>query len=128
MKRVLVLDDSKERIKTFKKLLIGFSVTYCSTAEEAIKQLHSNEFDLIFLDHDLGPEDEGKQVPEINSGTTVANSMNPLEILNDPFIVIHSLNGEPARWMEKSLRKRGFRVMYVPYTNIHDIDFERLAT
>ena len=57
--RVLFLDDQEVRFTVFKQLCIGKGVQaeWVDTADKAIDFLRQNDpYDLVCLDHDLGPE------------------------------------------------------------------------
>ena len=52
--KVLILEDTDERIRKFKQRLIGHEVTIVKKADECIHILSSsNSFDYIMMDHDL---------------------------------------------------------------------------
>ena len=79
---ILFLDDSKERTKTF--LSRCPSAVCVETAQECIEELKNNEYEILYLDHDLSDqvfidssrEDTGMEVvrwivsnnPKINKG------------------------------------------------------------
>jgi CheY-like chemotaxis protein len=102
-KRVLVLEDDLERIKQFKKRLIGNMFQIVSDAEAAILALTYNKWDVLFLDHDLGGE---SYVPSSNANTgyQVAKFLhdNP-KYKPDEAIIIHSLNAVGAENMHNEL-------------------------
>ena len=54
--RILLLEDSQERVKWFVKQLIGNVIDFAYTSDQANKFLLENEYDVIFLDHDLDEE------------------------------------------------------------------------
>ena len=82
LSKILILEDSEERIVAFKRVLVGHNIVACNTVATAIGELYDNTFDFIFLDCDLG---DGKR-----TGTEVAQylSENP----HDEKVVIHSMN------------------------------------
>lgn len=85
---ILILEDSPHRIVYFKAALKEHKLTFCAHARAAKQALRKNQFDLIFLDHDL----QGEPVdPESeNSGCEVARYIAEHEI--DTCIIIHSEN------------------------------------
>ena len=96
---ILVVEDDLNRIEIFKKKLRNHKMHFALTAPEAINALTKNEFDLIFLDHDLGggayePSDE-------NSGYGVAKFMEAEGTAGD--VIIHSLNPAGAANMHAAL-------------------------
>ena len=82
LSKILILEDSEERIVAFKRVLVGHNIVVCKAVATAIGELYDNTFDFIFLDCDLG---DGKR-----TGTEVAQylSENP----HDEKVVIHSMN------------------------------------
>lgn len=64
--KILILDDCKTRLSTFRRKLIGAVVICTEHAADCIRELETNEqFDLILLDHDL----EGKTYVPSGPGT-----------------------------------------------------------
>jgi CheY-like chemotaxis protein len=102
---ILVLEDSQERMKFFRRWCIGHTLVEAVTAQQAIKAIDETVFDLIFLDHDLGIDDQGQPGSPENSGMTVAKYLcnKEAELDNSPFIVVHSHNHgrveEMMRWL-----------------------------
>lgn len=54
---VLIVEDSKDRIKQFDKNFKNVNLTFAETNKQAINYLSSIKFDYMFLDHDLSGED-----------------------------------------------------------------------
>ena len=54
--KVLFLDDSEERIKSATKYFSGddYNLTVVETSTRAVELLKAQEFDLVYLHHDLG--------------------------------------------------------------------------
>ena len=89
--KVLVLEDNKCRREWFKysDLFKYYTIVICKTVEEAEKVLleSSIEFDLIFIDHDLG-----KVRDRYDFAKLLFKEIDEGRITNDPSIYIHSLN------------------------------------
>jgi CheY-like chemotaxis protein len=51
--RIVVLEDNKERQACFKRGLIGYTALITDTARDCIKALQNEDWDAVFLDHDL---------------------------------------------------------------------------
>ena len=98
--RILVLDDEENRLIQFKINLAGHIVVCVKTAAEAIQQLDQNNFNIAFLDHDLG----GRVLVPSGPGTgyEVAQWIAAHENKQPDKIFIHSFN-EPAAKRMKSL-------------------------
>lgn len=110
---ILFLDDNVERQKAFKRKIP--SATLVSTAQECIEALGSGEeWDMVFLDHDLGDEtlvDSGRP----DCGMEVARWIKE----NQPFIrhiIIHSLNHGASKNMESLLIEAQYKTSYIPFT------------
>jgi len=81
--RILILEDSEERIARFKNALSGDDVTVCGAVAAAIGELYDRAFDYIFLDYDLG---DGNR-----NGAELALYLS--ENLHDgEQVIIHSMN------------------------------------
>lgn len=63
--RILILEDDPERHKAFRRNLIGIEVKIVEHTHEAIQLLQEEDWDALFLDHDLG----GKVYCESGPGT-----------------------------------------------------------
>ena len=107
----------------FKQVLIGCDVDWAWTADKAIEYLEKNEYDAIFLDHDLCDEHytylfEGRELsPEIleTTGRKVANWLRDHpEKSPKARIVIHTLNEAGRNYMSSCLKGRS--VDTVPFT------------
>jgi len=112
--RILILEDTEERILKFKHKLIGREVTVCKTADECIKVLTSEPpFDYIMLDHDLSIE---FSKPGKGTGYEVAAWIadNPHKSATQR-IFIHSLNNVGAAAMMRKLGDANIRATYVPW-------------
>lgn len=97
--KIFVLEDGIRRTKAFKNACIGHHLDLVDNVEEAQILLMQNEYDLIFLDHDL--DDKSFVDPdEPNTGTQLAkflrkNSRNNVYIndnLINAKIIIHTHN------------------------------------
>jgi CheY-like chemotaxis protein len=100
--KILVLDDSIERLQAFKRGLIGHVVVLTSTAPEAIEALdEQGPFDYVFLDHDLGDMSMVPSGP--GTGYEVALWLCKNSAKQPPNIIIHSLNPAGAKAMASLL-------------------------
>ena len=91
--KILIVEDTLERIQAFKELLNG-ELVFTDSANAAIDLLSRDCFDVLFLDYDLG---EGK-----DSGGKVARWIeeHPQESLR---IIIHSMNPVGAKRVQDIL-------------------------
>jgi len=99
--RILVLDDSDERLKEFKQNFIGNIVDCVKTAREAINKLTSEKYECIYLDHDLGDRVFVPSGP--GTGYEVAQWLNQNPDRQPQLIIIHSFNPVGAKNMKSLL-------------------------
>lgn len=121
--RIFILeDDTQERIPVFKAKLSEHELVFAETAQEAIKILEKQEFDLIFLDHDLGGQ-QMMSACEENTGSEVVRFMQTLHYgpgRQWPTTIIHSLNVGCAKSMEQSLLRMQMSVHRIPWGNLKE--------
>lgn len=94
--KILILEDSKERMEFFHKRFSEHEIDHVEHAKNAIELLKEKEYDLICLDHDLG--DQQMAWDDEDCGMIVAKYLaeNPVEAR----IVIHSFNTPRAMAMK----------------------------
>lgn len=99
--KILILEDSDERQRTFRGNLIGHSVEIHATATAVISRLQAEKWDWLFLDHDLG----GKTMVPSGPGTgyEVACWLEQHPDRMPWQIVIHSFNNTGAARMKATL-------------------------
>lgn len=100
--RVLILEDSQERIDIFNKNLVGNEFVIVSNASECIHKLVKEKWDVLFLDHDLDGRSFVDSL-EDNTGYQVAKFLNQNKEYKPKVIVIHSLNPAGAKNMQMEL-------------------------
>ena len=111
----LFLDDNKERIKKIKNS-VPYTITIVTTTEACISKLEEDEWDLVFLDHDLNGEvyvDSGRK----DCGMEVVRWI----IKNQPIIrniIIHTHNTEAGLLMLKQLQSAKYKANYIPFDNL----------
>jgi len=105
---ILVLEDDPHRIERFEAVCkaAGVEVDITTTAAGCIEQLETEDYDTLFLDHDLGGE-AFVSVDDDNTGSAVARWMS----LHSPKIdtvIIHSMNSPAANGMKHTLEDSGY--------------------
>jgi len=107
--KILIVEDTLERIKIFKEILNG-ELVFTDSASAAIELLSSVSFDAVFLDYDLG---EGR-----DSGYSVATwiEAHPQKDLR---IIIHSMNPVGAKKISDALPA----AERIPFPNLFPKDF-----
>lgn len=99
--KILILEDDKERLASFRRELIGHEVFYTDMADTAIKQLEENEWDFLFLDHDLGGEVFVTRIK--NTGYEVAIWLEEHPERKPSTIYLHSLNPNGRMRMKQAI-------------------------
>lgn len=99
--KILILEDSAERVRKFRQNLFNCSLTVTDDVEFCISQLKNNNWDALFLDHDLGgsvfsPSNE-------NSGYCVAKWLRDNPERKPEQIFIHSLNFDGVERMRLAI-------------------------
>ena len=91
MKRILILEDNSSRIQQFRRNLAPHVIHDTDNAGVAIKMLNEEQWDVLFLDHDLGGM-VGVDVGVYNSGSEVARWLHDHPNKKPRTIIIHSMN------------------------------------
>lgn len=127
MKNVLFLDDASWRHDEFQRIsdhLEDVYVTMTCTAQGAIEALKSEEFDQVFLDHDLALVDS--MVPPDGSSTEPTGMdvvRHILDMQRPPKeVIVHSMNGPAAEMMVSRLESHpaGIWVQRIPFHALRD--------
>lgn len=112
--RIFILEDSVDRIKEFKKNLIGNEVFVTDKVKEGIDILQTmGPFDYAFLDHDL----DGLVYQESKNGTGyqlaewISKNVDKAPVT----IIVHSLNPAGAHNMCKVLEASNIHANYIPF-------------
>lgn len=112
--KILFLDDNESRYQTIRRHIWPKKA---KTAAEAIYCLQTEQYDAVFLDHDLGDEENVPSDGVEETGYTVAKWIveNKPSI---PLIVVHSCNHSGARNMATILARADYRVVICPFTQL----------
>lgn len=88
--KILILEDNTDRVILFDKWLSAYLPAYVSNAKLCIHLLETKEWDVLFLDHDLGGEEMVSSGP--GTGYEVAQWLceHPERIPGQ--VILHSLN------------------------------------
>jgi hypothetical protein len=122
--KILILEDDENRVKKFKQNFIGCELFITHLPETANKWLEEEEFDWIFLDHDLeywhyGSGYTGNHSTGLCTAEYLGN--NP-KLSNKAKVVVHSRNEEGSSRMFKALGDRN--KFEIPFPHL----FPRLIT
>lgn len=95
--KILVLEDSADRVKYFMDNFGHYELTITECAFRAIEYLKQNKYDYIFLDNDLGDSaGEGLDVAKFLEGNVANSNYTTITI-------IHSWNTIAAQRMKSML-------------------------
>jgi CheY-like chemotaxis protein len=122
VKRVLFLDDDRERHRRFREAASGrgWWVEHVETAPDAIDKLRTYQYDAIFLDHDLSDEDvmmAPGAASHAPTGMDVVSFLvaKPNNLNRNAQVVVHSLNAPAAEQMMRRLLDAGLQASRVPF-------------
>ena len=122
--KILILEDDPMRIDVFRDSLSRHKLFFVHEAANAIALIKSeveagDAFDVIFLDHDLGGE-TFVDYRHKNTGSEVVRWIRSYGgVLNQPYIIIHSMNTVEAMNMERGLVSHGLEFVYhIPFSRL----------
>jgi CheY-like chemotaxis protein len=112
MARILFLDDNPFRHSALKKNSTQFSVDHVYTANEALKRLSIENYDMIMLDHDLNEDPDTLKINPDGEYVAAYMSKNMQQHRETP-IIIHSLNQPGSMRMQKLLEDGGYMFIHL---------------
>src|SRR5215213_3079441 len=115
---VFLLDDDRRRHRWFEKRFAGDDLDIAETVEDAKKFLAEENYDAIFLDHDLLPHHyESNDHDDYGStGFAIAEFLNErADLQRAATIIVHTRNADAAIPMVQKLRETGRNVEYVAF-------------
>lgn len=118
MKRILFLDDCPNRTKKFRRKWP--MATTVETAQECIDKLDEKEWDIVWLDHDLGGETFVSS-EDTNCGMEVVRWIMEAKPKIEHFIV-HTLNPGAGDIMCDKLASIGYKVTRVPFIMLDHVE------
>ena len=115
---ILFLDDDEIRHEMFEKWVIkGIQATTTKSYKEFIAVAPLKNWDIIFLDHDLGVEDQ-MCIPHVTNRFPTGSDVARYLIENDikaKKIIIHSYNSVGAANMINIFKEVGVTAIYHPF-------------
>ncbi|MEO8572793.1 MAG: cyclic-phosphate processing receiver domain-containing protein [Pyrinomonadaceae bacterium] len=115
---VFLLDDDRRRHRWFEKRFAGDDLVIAETVEDAKKFLAEENYDAIFLDHDLLPHHyESNDHNDFGTtGFAIAEFLNErADLQRAATIIVHTRNADAAIPMVQKLRETGRNVEYVAF-------------
>ncbi|MCP3930508.1 MAG: response regulator [Bacteroidetes bacterium] len=122
--KILIIEDIAYRKKYLQELVNPSETDWAQRAEDGLELLARNEYDLIFLDHDLIGAKSGSYL-------TMAWSKKAKEFATQkPMVIIHSMNMEGARRMESHLKGIAKKTERIPFKLIIEgkVDLVKIIT
>ena len=111
--KIFILEDNGERVNRFLNKYVEDAVTIVNNVEQANIILDNIQFDLIFLDHDLGGEMYIKHT-DVNTGYQVSKHIKNTEN-KKATCIIHSFNPNGGLMMRSELHENDIKVAYAPF-------------
>jgi CheY-like chemotaxis protein len=115
-KKIYVFEDSSERMKWFLRIFKDCEITHTEDAGTACQDIEHNEYDIIFLDRDMGHYKF--------SGEDIAKYMAEKKLAKDATIVIHSVNPLGQRKIKEYLDEYHDNVYQIPFTELNKMERE----
>ena len=120
--RVFLLDDDRRRHRWFAMRFKGDVIDVAHDVDQARELLAVNNYDAIFLDHDLHPEHYESSTPDDErTGYAIALwlASNP-ELQRASTILVHTRNADGAMRMVEELRRAGRSAEFVPFPMLEE--------
>jgi CheY-like chemotaxis protein len=115
---VFLLDDDRRRHRWFSKRFDGDELDIAETVEEAKELLAENNYDAIFLDHDLLPHhyESNNHDDFATTGYAIAEWLHENKNLQRAAtIIVHTRNADAAIRMVQKLRDSGRNCEYCAF-------------
>ena len=107
---IFILEDSPERIKWFQQFFGDSNLVHTKDVKTACDELRTKDYDLVFLDRDLGHPKE--------NGEDVAWVMKEEQLCKNACVIVHTVNPRGQRNIKKYLGEY--------HKNFHIINFTQL--
>jgi CheY-like chemotaxis protein len=116
--KILILEDSTERVRVFKSLLAEHELFIFDKVKEAKGFLEKNDVEVLLLDHDL----DDKIMVNSNDENTGYQFAKYIKQSGKKFeqIIIHSLNPIGSTMMEEELQGCADEVKRIPFMFLKD--------
>jgi len=116
--RIFVLDDDMSRILWFQENFKSVSFAFDPVKAWNILKNEEYNFDIIFLDHDLGGAfTRGSK----GDGIDLARQMAKEGVYKNTRIIVHSRNPQGAQAIEEALKETHTNIELINYLNLREI-------
>ena len=109
---ILVVEDDPKRIEWFRaQYKTAHELVFTSDPDEAIRLLQREEddWDVLFLDHDLGKE------PKAGRDVTLWLCAQPRKVQSDLYTLVHSVNVVSGPKIEREMAAAGRPCRWLPF-------------
>ena len=115
--RILILEDNQDRQNKFNELFRNQELFIFDNAVDAHHACLLRDFQIMFLDHDLGQEGWVKSEEE-NTGHQFVKWLIEKKLQKSALIYIHSMNPIGANKMLNLLLDNGYDGIWIPFNLI----------
>lgn len=112
--KILILEDNPERIEFFKRVYKTQNLLITSDINEAYHIAENTELDIMFLDHDLEP-DNFSAIKSGRTGYDFCKSLVEGKLQRHSICYIHSMNPVGGQAMMNLLRDNGYEAQWIPF-------------
>jgi CheY-like chemotaxis protein len=112
---VLIVEDDLNRMVQFRQNLIGTSVKFVWSVKDAITEIQTGKYDVIFLDYDLDLRGEPRKSIE-----AVLHVRNCQKCMKRPIWIVHSLNEQGGADLMQALKPTARGILRAPWAWQHD--------
>jgi CheY-like chemotaxis protein len=112
--KILILEDNPDRIEFFKRIYKNHELFITADINEAYHIAENIELDIIFLDHDLEPNNF-VALKEGRTGYDFCKSLVEGKLQRQAIIYVHSMNPVGGQAMVNLLRDNGYEAQWVPF-------------
>jgi len=111
---ILILEDNQDRIDFFKRVYKNHTLYITSDIYLAHDYMHEKEFDILFLDHDLEP-DNFTALKQGRTGYDFCKSLVEDKLQRHALIYVHSCNPVGGQVMVNILQDNGYEAIWIPF-------------
>lgn len=123
---ILFLDDNPTRIARFRQAIPY--ATIVETAKECIEQIDKEQWDWIFLDHDLGGEEFVDSDRSDTGMEVIRHLIEHKQKHQTSRVVVHSLNSLAREQMCLDLLMAGYDALPMPFPLVFRFVDEQLVS
>jgi CheY-like chemotaxis protein len=112
--RILILEDNQDRIDFFTRIYKNHELFITHNIFEAQGYIINHEFDILFLDHDLEP-DNFEALEAGRTGYDFCKLLVEDKVQKHALIYVHSCNPVGGQVMANLLKDNGYEAVWIPF-------------